>query len=299
MPEIKRPDISEFKNFVLLRAISDKLLLSDIQLKEIQSNILLVNGTNKLGQKENFIFKKQRNRSPLLGDNTNNREALFYHVMADEVTFDLPRYFGRVNDFEVFSFLKKDEMEINTEQMLSPLEKLQRIGIAKQDKVMFAGEYRDKDKIIHFIDKLLIDIRRNPLLKPTADKISENMDLFVQAIDYLSQLPQVFVHGDYWRNNLIVSNGRVYIIDWENCQINNNYYDLTTLFYTEKIMFANEKFDPTINGHNDIRAMDYNFLLQTVSQIIPELAGKKGSPHDWEKNWLDAFIDIMNKYGVK
>jgi hypothetical protein len=46
-------------------------------------------------------------------------------------------------------------------------------------------------------------------------------------------------------------------------------------------------------------ALDFNFLLQTVSQIIPELAGKNGFSHEWEKNWLNAFIDIINKYGVK
>lgn len=299
MAEVVSNNSYESKNFDLLRAISDKFLLSDIQLTETQPNILLVSGMNKLGKKEDLIFKKQRNRSPLLKADTNNREALFYNVMADKVPFDLPQYFGIVNDFDVFSFLKKDETEINDEQILKSLEELQRVDISEQDKVMFEGEYSDKDNVVHFIDKLIIDTRSNPLLKPIADQISGNMSLFIQAVDYLNQLPQVLVHGDYWRNNLIASNGKVYIIDWENCQINNNYYDLTTLFSTEKIMLANEKFDPTKNGQNDILALDFNFLLQTMSQIISEISGKNDSSRPWEKKWLDTFVDIINKYGVK
>jgi|GEM_PF-1388004 len=275
------------------QAILEKLNIHQGRASSIQPNVLLVVGEDEEGGLQRHICKRPRNASPLFA-NGQERESLFYDHFSSDLSDIVPNRVGEIEGFEIFQYLETDQ-PVDPNGMLNLLPAIQQIKVPDSAKPMLAGEYDDKERFLAYLDQIRIGLGENPTHREIASFLNHD-NVFSDALEYLRGLPQVLTHGDFWRGNAIQSNQKLYLIDWENCQVNNNYYDLSTLLNTEKFMFGNENFQlPNMESADEV-ALEYNFVLQTVSQVLPELI-TNNPEKSWIKTWLLEFVRILDKYG--
>ena len=278
----------------IARKISEKLNIHQVKVSLVQQNVLLVIGEDQEGNLQRYVCKRSRNASPLF-TNGQERESLFYRQFSNDLSDIIPNRVGEIDGFEIFQYLESDG-PVDPNGMLNILPLIQRIVVSDSFKHVMAGEYDDKERFLAYMDQVCTGLGENSTHPEIASFLNSNKGVFSNALEYLGNLPQVLTHGDFWRGNAIKANQRLYIMDWENCQINNSYYDISTLLNTEKFMYGNAEFK-LLNDteHTDEIALEYNFLLQTVSQILPELITNKPE-EPWTKTWLLEFSRIIDKY---
>jgi aminoglycoside/choline kinase family phosphotransferase len=64
---------------------------------------------------------------------------------------------------------------------------------------------------------------------------------------YISDLPQVFVHRDFHSRNIMVRNGRLAVIDFQDARLGPAAYDLVSLVYDSYVPFAPEQREQLMN----------------------------------------------------
>lgn len=286
------PQSTEEKESIAMKSIAEKMNLSEPKVSRLHTNIFLLTGSDQDGKLLRYICKKPRNPSPLL-ENSQDRESLFYHHLASNLPDNTPRLVGEAEGFEVFQYLESSG-DVDPDGMRNILPAIQKIEIPDVCKQDLTGEYTDKARFLTYLDQICFALEKNPTYQEMALFLRRKYEAFSTALEYLNSLPQVLTHGDFWRGNAIRANEKLYILDWENCQINNNFYDLSTLYHTEKLMIGNEELKLQ---SADETALEYNFILQTVSQIIPELV-TNNLKDPWVKTWLREFLLIVDKCGA-
>ncbi len=288
-------NLSRFQDEVLVNGVCEKFGISSVRLKTMQPNIILVEGVADDGVKKEYVAKKLRNQSQLL-DSSINREVMFYEGLSRKIDIHVPSYLGMVEGFEIFEKLTNHTENVNKVRLAHELPKIQSAVLTTSERSALEGEFSNKANVAQNVKKLITEVSQSTVPTKLKESLTGCASITIEAVDYLNGLPQVLTHGDYWRGNAIFSDGDLYIIDWENCQVNNSYYDLATLYYTEKLMFGSQDEEWTEVNFDDQKAMEYNFILQTIFQILPELLLEERAEPVWRKQWLDTFCSVIDKY---
>jgi len=288
MQEEEEPNITD--------VIAEKLNIQQARISRLQQNILLIAGDDKEGRLQQYICKKPRNSSPLLV-NGQDRELLFYHHFSNDLSDSIPDLIGEIEGFEIFQYLESDGT-VDPHGMLDVLPAIQKIEIPDSYSQIMAGEYDNEAQFLAYLNQICTSLEENLAYRELTTLIKNNEEAFSIMLEYLNNLPQVLTHGDFWHGNAIRANQKLYILDWENCQVNNNHYDLSTLLNTERLTAGNSEFQLPNQDSVDEIAIEYNFLLQTISQILPELL--TDTPNTaWTKTWLQEFLRILDKHSTR
>lgn len=278
----------------------EQFSLTDTQITAITDTVLLLSGYSHDGKEAKLILKKSQNESPLLS-NAENREEYFYKHLKGHLKIAVPSYVGNVEGHEVFSFVEGERANPSIEEVVSIIRNIQDTDIEPSQELLLKGEYSDIKQVVDFSQNLTSDLSQISVSIELQQATKKLIELLPEILETLNQRPQFLTHGDFWRDNLIVNSSGVTVLDWENVQLNNDHYDMATYCYTEAFMQNN----PNIHSENnklielgfEPNILEYNFMVQTLSQLIPVIIQKGGTAlHDWQLAWLEHYRQVIDKH---
>lgn len=125
-------------------------------------------------------------------------------------------FFDPVERILILEYLPPDEEGVDEEKMIQKLRCFQQVSFSHSEapKEPFA-----------FIDRLYQRVRERgetPMFKC----IEKAMVIVMQLFEVLKQKPPVVCHGDFHKNNVIMSRGETFLIDWTTAALGDRFYDL-------------------------------------------------------------------------
>lgn len=248
-----------------------------------------------------YYYKKGINTSPILNDFP-NREGVFYTKYSQNINLCIPKLVGIVPDVaNLFEFVEMENQLVET-NIVELLKKIHASRITGS----IDNEFSDDARICLFLENQLLSLRKHDSVNNFIEHLQRLLSVIPKLLTLINSLPKVMTHGDFWRGNIICSQGNSYVIDWENFQYTTVYYDLATLYFTDRFIFGKKyEVNTLLNNYGlctrkneKCTIIEIVFLFLTIFQIVPAINQclEKSIDFGWKTGWIEHFFYIVPNY---